>query len=68
MARRIAGIPVTISAKGMKALQFSAHEPDTEGWWNKIDNHIERLRREGKTDIRVTVTMRFDIEENEVAR
>ena len=48
----------------MKVPQFIAREPDTVGWWKKIDNHIERLRRDGKSDIRVTVTMRFDIEEN----
>jgi hypothetical protein len=63
LARRITGIPVTINAKGTKVLQFSAHEPDTEGWWKRIDNHVERLHREGKSDIRVTVTIRFDIEE-----
>jgi hypothetical protein len=67
LARRITGIPVTINAKGMKVLQFSAHERDAEGWWNKIDNHVERLHREGKSDIRVTVTIRFDIEENAAA-
>ena len=39
---------------------------DTEDWWNKMDNHVERLCREGKSDIRVTVVMRFDIEENAV--
>ena len=68
MACRVAKIPVTISAKSMKMLEFSAHEPDTEDWWNGMDNHVERLCREGKSDIRVTVVMRFDIEENAVVR
>lgn len=52
----------------MKMLEFSAHELDTEDWWNGMDNHVERLCSEGKSDIRVTVVMRIDIEENAVVR
>ena len=51
LARRIAGIPVIINAKGMKVIQLSAHEVLINDWWNKIDNQVERLRKEGKTEI-----------------
>jgi hypothetical protein len=57
------GIPVVINAKGMKALQITVMMPFKENPWWDIDFHVSRLRRQKRSDIRVTATMRFEIEE-----
>jgi hypothetical protein len=66
LARSITRIPVSINVKEMKALQLTVLQPFQQDPWGDVDYHVLRLRRQERSDIRVSYTMKYEVEEQVV--